>query len=585
MRAPPPPTKYGPATSSVQPKLAVDLEPARHQVPPPSAFAPHAAVAPPKAVLRSITPPRNPATVPPRVIQGRFHGNLRAKGEALALPPSFALPSGQGQPLPDGVRSRMERFFGADFANVRVHIGPQAPAIGALAFTAGDTIVFAPGQYDPASPHGQQILGHELAHVVQQRSGRVRNPFGAGLTVVQDHALEAEADRMGQRASLSLQAMTCPPRHRNEMTVQPYFVLSPDKLHTFAPEKWPWSGYPYAIVPPASLPAQHRKTAGQSESKFLDKNDKTKSHVIWRGGSETALRVSDDYCMAIEDTDLGRRQPKAFFATDAVITASNTALAQAGSPIELVKTGEKVTIVSFWSSWVLYGVIPRFNKGSANKLPQNCNDIASTITTIGNIDATGQNQLDSSFRNLMGLGKKGDITTSAKAYVTRYGDAADRNNRDLSQRHLNQFANPGIGGSYMIHTVAQTEQDQLNDEQDQLAKDLMSGVKSKHEVTPRLSQIEQRMKELSSRATRVFDHQSNTYRNVNWSYHFAAVVARSGGDCVTLENYARGDMKVAGPDPRWYFQMYSQSQSNQTFHEFHKGKGDYANPMTVSLSK
>jgi hypothetical protein len=139
---------------------------------------------------------------PNGVMQGRFQGSLQAKGDAFALPASFNLPSGPGQTLPDAVRGKMESFFGTDFSGVRVHVGPEAPAIGALAFTVGDTIVFAPGQYDPASPRGQQILGHELAHVVQQRAGRVRNPFGSGLAVVQDRALEAEADRLGMRAAL-----------------------------------------------------------------------------------------------------------------------------------------------------------------------------------------------------------------------------------------------------------------------------------------------------------------------------------------------------------------------------------------------
>ena len=49
---------------------------------------------------------------------------------------------------------------------------------------------------------GQQLLGHELTHVLQQRAGRVSNPFGSGTAVVQDHALEAEADRMGMKAAM-----------------------------------------------------------------------------------------------------------------------------------------------------------------------------------------------------------------------------------------------------------------------------------------------------------------------------------------------------------------------------------------------
>ena len=46
--------------------------------------------------------------------------------------------------------------------------------------------------------------------MLQQKSGRVRNPFGGGVAVVQDHALEAEADRMGIKA-----AMTVMPRKKS----------------------------------------------------------------------------------------------------------------------------------------------------------------------------------------------------------------------------------------------------------------------------------------------------------------------------------------------------------------------------------
>ncbi len=107
-----------------------------------------------------------------------------------------------GRPLPDAVRGKMESALRADFSNVRVHTGPQAERIGAIAFTTGHDIYFAPGRYQPETVQGQQLLGHELAHVVQQRAGRVRNPMGFGVAVVQDRALEAEADRLGMRAAM-----------------------------------------------------------------------------------------------------------------------------------------------------------------------------------------------------------------------------------------------------------------------------------------------------------------------------------------------------------------------------------------------
>lgn len=112
-------------------------------------------------------------------------------------------PKSGGQPIPDQVRAKMETAFGMDFSDVRVHIGQEATSIGAIAYTWGTNIHFAPGQYNPHTIQGQKLLGHELWHVVQQKSGRVSNPFGSGVAVVQDHALEAEADRMGVKAAMT----------------------------------------------------------------------------------------------------------------------------------------------------------------------------------------------------------------------------------------------------------------------------------------------------------------------------------------------------------------------------------------------
>ncbi|MGH9328618.1 MAG: DUF4157 domain-containing protein [Terriglobia bacterium] len=113
--------------------------------------------------------------------------------------------SAGGWPLPKEVQAKMESALGADFSDVRIHVGSEVPAIGAIAFTWGSNIHFAPGYYNPNTLHGQRLLAHELTHVVQQRAGRVRNPYGSGVAVVQDHALEAEADRM------ALRALTTPP--------------------------------------------------------------------------------------------------------------------------------------------------------------------------------------------------------------------------------------------------------------------------------------------------------------------------------------------------------------------------------------
>jgi hypothetical protein len=123
---------------------------------------------------------------------------------AFLLPAGLRIPTTGGKPLPTAIQARLEAYFGADFSAVRIHEGPQASAIGALAFTMGSDIHFAPGRYQPDQNQGRQLLCHELAHVIQQRSGRVRNPLGGGVMVVNRPDLEAEADRLGHGAAAML---------------------------------------------------------------------------------------------------------------------------------------------------------------------------------------------------------------------------------------------------------------------------------------------------------------------------------------------------------------------------------------------
>ncbi|MBV8519470.1 MAG: DUF4157 domain-containing protein [Acidobacteria bacterium] len=125
-----------------------------------------------------------------------------ASGMAVLLPspPRITL---AGQALPNDVRQLMESVFRTAFHDVRVHVGPHVQTLGATAYTQGSHIHFAPGQYDPRSPRGRQLLAHELAHVVQQRAGRARNPFGSGVAIVHDAMLEAEAER---HAAVALRA-------------------------------------------------------------------------------------------------------------------------------------------------------------------------------------------------------------------------------------------------------------------------------------------------------------------------------------------------------------------------------------------
>jgi hypothetical protein len=115
--------------------------------------------------------------------------------------------SGASSPnkMPEHVQQRMESTMGADFSNVKIHEGSKASSVGALAYAQGNDIHFAQGKFNPNTSGGQQLLGHELAHVVQQRQGRVKaNTSVNGLPVNDDRGLEKEADNLGAKAAAAI---------------------------------------------------------------------------------------------------------------------------------------------------------------------------------------------------------------------------------------------------------------------------------------------------------------------------------------------------------------------------------------------
>ncbi|MEH2067385.1 MAG: DUF4157 domain-containing protein, partial [Nostoc sp.] len=89
---------------------------------------------------------------------------------------------GSGQSMADNIRQPMEQAFGADFSGVKVHTDSQSDelnqSIQARAFTTGQDVFFRQGEYNPGSRGGQELLAHELTHVVQQNGGAVqRSPL------------------------------------------------------------------------------------------------------------------------------------------------------------------------------------------------------------------------------------------------------------------------------------------------------------------------------------------------------------------------------------------------------------------------
>jgi len=108
-----------------------------------------------------------------------------------------------GQVLNNAVQTQMSQSLNADFSSVRVHTGSEAhqlnEQLNAKAFTTGQDVFFREGEYNPSSSSGQELLAHELTHVVQQSSGVV--PTGGSKMQVNapDDHFEQEANSVAKQ--------------------------------------------------------------------------------------------------------------------------------------------------------------------------------------------------------------------------------------------------------------------------------------------------------------------------------------------------------------------------------------------------
>lgn len=82
----------------------------------------------------------------------------------------------QGETLNAETRAALEPKFGHSFGDVRVFADSEADRVAqeyqARAFTVGQDVYFANGEYDPHTPSGMGLLAHELTHTIQQRGAK-----------------------------------------------------------------------------------------------------------------------------------------------------------------------------------------------------------------------------------------------------------------------------------------------------------------------------------------------------------------------------------------------------------------------------
>ena len=159
----------------------------------------------------------------------RFSGQATGQADAAPAPASVdRVLASPGRPLDPALQQDMEQRFGHDFSQVRVHADAAAERsardVHAHAYTVGRDVVFATGQFAPATPGGRRLLAHELTHVVQQT--------GAGLVrrkAVTKALVPGMDDEDQTRREQDESASPVPSRTWGAQVLQRDFALEPPR--------------------------------------------------------------------------------------------------------------------------------------------------------------------------------------------------------------------------------------------------------------------------------------------------------------------------------------------------------------------
>jgi hypothetical protein len=149
-----------------------------------------------------------------RTVGNRRLGELLRGSTTTAFTTDQAVQAGiadPGRALDQPVRAEMESRLGHDFSRVRIHADAHADtsahALHARAYTVGQDVVFAAGQYAPHNEAGRRLLAHELAHTTQQGSVSIATREGLHVSAPGD-AFEHEANLAARSPFTSPSSLT-----------------------------------------------------------------------------------------------------------------------------------------------------------------------------------------------------------------------------------------------------------------------------------------------------------------------------------------------------------------------------------------
>lgn len=490
--------------------------------------------------------------------------------------------------LPDNLKTGVENLSGHDMSDIRVHYNSSQPEqLGALAYTQGTNIHVAPGQ--------ERHLPHEAWHVVQQAQGRVSPTTQMkGFQINDNEGLEREATEMGNKA-LAL----------NKKSPQITPSVNSRPLQTKRVLQGYFIGAASATTDANALSGQDR----QADNSFRDPNDPNHKDIAISAKNPTgvdSLKISEDGKLAVENTG-GDRQAKVFFGETTVINKSNKELLNKGSKYILqVKSANAITVPDARGKNHSLAAIepvenPDYQKKSTMKKvsarlggQSHGNSLSVDATCIAVAERIMNKRYGSGGAatlnvNMKKLGLK--TTVEQGQWAAALADAITKNGKRkngaineniIAQAYgqfvnanpaaalkiakslkVNEFADPKVGEAFISESV---------------------GMPGPHGITNWL------LDPTGATDTDLLTDDANVRggkRRTGWGNHAGAVVAESGGNKVTMENYARKgeDPALVASDNIFYFAMYGPpTKPDQTWHrQWSRGNAPIANAITGIL--
>ena len=253
------------------------------------------------------------------------------------------------------------------------------------------------------------------------------------------------------------------------------------------------------------------------------------------------LRVSNDGRMAVRDTanttPNGSNQYQDLYLSQDVLNASQQILTNLASGVTLTATGATITgkPQGNFLSRTLHQVTVTFADTPNNESYEDCD------ANMGNVIGTQRNNVGTTqtihgvfSEKLNGsrfLDVNGDSSAAYKAIRTRYTGFGNGKSAQNAWENLDESYRKSKAKKYGFNKYAKPK---------------------------------------TGEGIGIFKAGSTGSTGAG---HFAGVIARSGGDYITLENYAGNPGAVAHPgariNPNWYLRMFG-AKNGQSFYDFHK---------------